>query len=499
MLLLTTGIFTGCSDDDDSRAGAVLSSAPSLSFSSTDAGTKTIMIYADGDWTVEAPEWVVVTPDHGSMTMEVTVSAADNMRDGAVDNPRKENVIFRGRDIRSIAEVLIMQDGDKYRDCPVVELKDVDALQNEAVIELRDAVVASLTNSGFIVSNNGVNVLATISVNTVISGNGGRAATTAVSVGDKINIKAEKLSDGQKLAYIACDEITILSSGESVTYPEPENITEKIDTYTANTRKYVKIDGVLDGKTIKVDGAELSVQIVDIPANLDINSLNGHVVSMYGYFAGVASPVVRVIPASIEDKGVFEIVYFQEDFEWLAPYSAVVPAGKTVEEDNLDATAPQISDKNKAGVDGVTAEDVLLEKGYEFLRVCDPSKKIGECIYLQTNYLKFGKTSYQAGIILPAIADIPDNTNIVLSFDWCPMRQGSGKIDPVNLIVIVGDETYEIPTHGWENGHRLEWICAEVAIPNANKDTRITIRQTEWPAKTANRWFLDNIKIIKAE
>lgn len=499
MLLLTAGLFSGCSDDDDSRAGAVLSSATSLNFSSTNAGTKTIMIYADGDWTVEAPEWVVVTPDHGSMTMEVTVSAADNMRDGAVDNPRKENVIFKGRDLRSIAEVLILQDGDKYRDCPVVGISDIDGAADESVIEIKNAVVASLTTSGFVISENGVNVLATISSTTEISGNGGRAAVTPVSVGDRLDIKAEKLSDGQKLAYIACDEVVILSSGETVTYPEPVNITDKIASYSSNTRTYIQIDGVVDGRTIKIDGAEASAQMVDAPADMDITSLNGHVVSVTGYFAGIATPVVRIIPVAIEDKGVFEIVYFQEDFEWLAPYSAVVPAGKTVEEDNLDAAAPQISDPKKAGVDGVTAEDVMIEKGYEFLRVCDPSKKIGECIYLQTNYLKFGKTSYQAGIILPAIADVPDNTTVKLSFDWCPMRQGSGKIDPVNLIVIVGDETYEIPTHGWENDHRLEWIRAEVTIPNVDKDTRITIRQTEWPAKTANRWFLDNIKIIKAE
>ena len=28
-----------------------------------------------------------------------------------------------------------------------------------------------------------------------------------------------------------------------------------------------------------------------------------------------------------------------------------------------------------------------------------------------------------------------------------------------------------------------------------NKDTKITITQTQWEVGTANRWFLDNIKI----
>lgn len=76
---------------------------------------------------------------------------------------------------------------------------------------------------------------------------------------------------------------------------------------------------------------------------------------------------------------------------------------------------------------------------------------------------------------------------------------------PVNLIVIVqnGDsqQQFEIPTHGWESGHKLEWIKAEIDLAGItiDKNTKITIKQTQWPAKTANRWFLDNIKITKAE
>jgi hypothetical protein len=147
----------------------------------------------------------------------------------------------------------------------------------------------------------------------------------------------------------------------------------------------------------------------------------------------------------------------------------------------------------------------LEAKGYEFLRVWDPSKKEGECIYLQKNYLKFGKTAYQAGIVLSNIEGVPEGEKTTFSFDWCPMRQGSGTIDPVNLIVIVqnGDsqQQFEIPTHGWESGHKLEWIKAEIDLAGItiDKNTKITIKQTQWPAKTANRWFLDNIKITKAE
>lgn len=654
MLLLTAGLFSGCSDDDDSRAGAVLSSATSLNFSSTDAGTKTIMIYADGDWTVEAPEWVVVTPDHGSMTMEVTVSAADNMRDGAVDNPRKENVIFKGRDLRSIAELLVVQAGDKFRDCPTVEIADVDGLDNEAVFEIKNAQVAALTASGFMISDGSVNVFV--------------KSADAVEVGDMVDVRGEKAADNQKLAYVVSNKVTVVSSGSEVSYPNPEDITDKLATYTATTRKFIKVEGVMYEGVVRIEGVEMGVQLVDAPASFDLAELHGHAVVVTGYFGGVATPVIRLTPvnivdngeanipeatieeiaslvdasvirikeatvalitpngfivsdgsvgalvvtknadvqvgdkvtvkakkvtdgygmpklepekisvvssgnevtwtpdditsslatyttnarqcvkvsgtmngniirlagssasvimrnipagvdvstyghavtvtgfvssvdapvvsmtpASIIDNGASSVVYFAEDFEWLDPWAAIVPAGKTVEEDNLDATAPQISDKKKAGLKGETVEDMMKERGYDFLRVT--TKTAGECIYLQRNYLKFGKTSYQAGIVLPKLTSISGSANVKLKFEWCPMRQGSGKIDPVNLIVLVDDKEYEVPTHGWNNGHTIEWIPAEVALTGVTKDSKIVIRQTQWPASTANRWFLDNISI----
>ena len=202
--------------------------------------------------------------------------------------------------------------------------------------------------------------------------------------------------------------------------------------------------------------------------------------------------------------------WFEENFEWLDPWSQAgdnkgKPAGQTVETDDLDAYCPQLPTPK---AEGVSALEALEEKGYQMVRVGADGKEEAECIYLQRNYLKFGKTSYQAGIVLPSIDGIPTGEALNINFDWCPMKQGSSndfKIDPVNLIVEVtnGDDvkTFEVPTHGWENGHVLEWIHASVALTGATvtADTKITIKQQEWGVKTANRWFLDNIKIVSAE
>ena len=203
---------------------------------------------------------------------------------------------------------------------------------------------------------------------------------------------------------------------------------------------------------------------------------------------------------------------WSDDFEWLNPWSNASnldnPAGDTVGDDDPNVYCPQLPTPK---VDGVSALQALEAAGYQMLRVWASDKKEGECIYLQQNYLKFGKTGYQAGIILPTGMLVPDNAGALsLEFDWCPQRQGTNsdpeknlKIDPVNLYVVVenngSQQTFDVPTHGWENGHKLEWIHASVDLSGVTIDenTTITIKQKEWGVSTANRWFLDNVKIVK--
>lgn len=194
-------------------------------------------------------------------------------------------------------------------------------------------------------------------------------------------------------------------------------------------------------------------------------------------------------------------VIFSDDFEWLAPWSEAGKAGDHVGTDDLNATAPQIKTPS---VDGKTALQALLDKGYVFERWNKEKPTTGECIYLQRNYLKIGKTGYHAAVTLPSVASSQAGTDYRLVFDWSAMRQGSGTIDPIHLLVVVknGDDekTFEVPTHGWEKGHKLEWINAQVKLSGIvlDQNTKITVTQidAEKFAGTANRWFIDNIYLI---
>ena len=87
--------FGSCEEEGSSLSRAVLASASSLNFEGTSSAPQTITVYADADWVTEVPEWITVTPATGTGVMDVTISVTDNLRGGALDNPRKAVVVFK--------------------------------------------------------------------------------------------------------------------------------------------------------------------------------------------------------------------------------------------------------------------------------------------------------------------------------------------------------------------------------------------------------------------
>ena len=206
----------------------------------------------------------------------------------------------------------------------------------------------------------------------------------------------------------------------------------------------------------------------------------------------------------MDDLGLVEQIYFSDDFEWLQPWAENSGAGQTVENDGT-GDAPQIYSAKNA--DGQTAAEALVLYGYGL------EQTPGNAIYLQKNYLKFGKTDYQAGLTLPALTEVPAGTSLKLTFDWAPMVGGTRKFDPVQVIVSVttNGNTVEMEPIGHsfvDTQDKLEWLHAEVVIDGADitPESLISIKSNDWGANEDNtgskvyrRWFIDNIKLMRAE
>ena len=189
--LLAAGsvLLAGCQNEEDPIAKAVLASASSLSFAAEGAQPQMITVYSDAQWIADVPEWVTIEPATGSGTTDVTISVSDNLRDGAVDNPRTADLVFKGSTLASQDIVSISQEGDKYRDVPESSISDVVSYPDGTVIIVPDAQVMALTVNGVVVSDGTSNLYVVTD-------------PSSLAVGDKVSFSGDKSSDIKRVCDI---------------------------------------------------------------------------------------------------------------------------------------------------------------------------------------------------------------------------------------------------------------------------------------------------------
>ena len=141
-------------------------------------------------------------------------------------------------------------------------------------------------------------------------------------------------------------------------------------------------------------------------------------------------------------------VVFEEDFEWLEPYATAANAPDDVTNNSV-GSSPNIF--TTAALQPILAD--LQTKGYGFIwggkglewSTAEPDSGNGRTLYLQKNYLKFGKSDYSSGLILPALTALTSAANVELTFDWCWCMTGGSKPDIMTLTAAVsGGESTEL-------------------------------------------------------
>ena len=518
LMLAVVAVFglslTSCNDDDTNLSRKVLASVSVLEYDGEAPGVELITITSDGDWYVEAPEWITVTPSKGSVGQtEVEITVAPNYRDGLLDNPRKVTILFKGRNLESIASVIVRQNGDKFRDPIDYTFDDLNGIEDETVVNLPNIVVTALTGTGF-VATDGTDYM-------YVSD-----AASPVAVGDKVSVIAEKFTNTMNVVYVKGDKITNEGTGV-IPSVEPTDISATLDNMSGTKYQYVTFTGDVEGSSIIVGDNVCKAYFVDPSNECDLSKFGGHKVTVKGYYAGIASPMVNIIPAEIEDLGINEVVYFTDDFEWLDPWAAAAGAKDYIAES--ETLKAQSINLDKTAEDGTKLMDVIMkEHGYGFVKATGnrPNKTYEDRpfetrIYLQRNYLKFGLTGIEAGIVLPSIKGIPAGEKCELLFDWSPMRQGdpgakNRKYDDVHLVVVVDNNGIEtqvpVPPHTLAAGDAHAWMHAAIDLSDLtiNENTKITLRarDEQWPNYklpaddpndkgecAVNRWFFDNVKL----
>ncbi len=495
----------------DTVAKAVLGDVSVMNFAGKNPAAQTVNVISDGDWHATTPSWISVDPSSGSGETLVTVTASDNSDSGGLLEPRKDTLIFSGNTLASRLIIIVSQEGDSYRNASRLTLDKVATLADGKAFVLDEAAVSAVTSAGFMLSAGGANVYAKNKAD--------------VKVGDKVSIKGIKGSANGIPTIAQVDECKVLSSG-AYAYPNPLNLNDVIATYKGETIDFVEVNGVVAGGNliVTVNDVDYSVKQVDCPAELSIASLAGHNVTLKGYTCGLlGANMFGIITTECKDNGVDQLIYFEDDFEWMEPWTSAAGAGDDVTANTVNTdTAPNVF----ANADALASfSEEFQNRGYGYVwgwkgqewSSDTPDNGNKRTMYLQRNYLKFGKTSYSSGIILPALSAIPGTDDIDVTFDWCWCMTGGSKPDLTSLALVVsgggvfdatGSEISEEitstqPTEGDQT--KLEWQHASVRIKGATAATRVTIRpynndpDVTNSARHQNRWYLDNIKVLPAD
>lgn len=472
--VMTLAAFAVASCQKESTvAKAVLVSESYLTCPAEEAPDQFIKVYADADWVCDAPEWITVSPASGTGTMDVTLSFADNLRDGAIDNPRKDTIIFRGTTLASYAYLVIQQEGDKYRDLQQKDLTEIAAEPNEAFVYAKESQVVALATDGFVVTDAQTTMFV--------------QSATLPEIGDKVTFYGYVGEINGLKVVTRCEKLQT-NSNSAVTYPVENNVTATFDSYTSKAVEYITLDGVYEGGQLKVNDATTKHCLLYNPIeSLGLADLNGHKITVKGYHAGTVGSTVYVIVVSVVDNGVDEIIYFSDNFDWVADLANEAGAG-----DSMGAKGDNNAKNAYTAVEGFA--ELLASQGYEDLF---PTSKT---IYLQKNYLKFSKGKNVNGIKLPAVT-YGGTTNVVLTFDW-GVHVGGGGPDKVNLVIEV-EGNGEVVESGFDHtAGDWTWQSQTVHINGVDDETRILIKPSTFEGEESSgyyRWYLDNIKIVQGE
>ncbi|MBQ3207337.1 MAG: BACON domain-containing protein [Bacteroidales bacterium] len=515
LALASLAIFSSCLNEEEKLvATAIMTDKASLEFGIDDELTLSLTVYADAPWTVDCASWITVEPASGTAGETVlTVSVEPNIREELPDRPREAVITFVGRDHYADAVVDVFQNGDKYRDLVDGTLAEAFAQAAETFVGVKDVQVVALTSDGFVVKDQADYSYVT--------------ATQTVEVGDKGSVYAYVSSFNGFPSLKNADKFT-KTSNEAVDYSSAKDITAVLQQYAAEEIELVSIEGKLSSKKIELyyeEGEQPAVrdsvviELLNTHSSLKMSELDGWLVNAKGYVFGKNGNTVYMVPVVLEGIKSLEKVYFADDFEWIkwATVDAVGNDDQSTSVTNIwkaDWADQFFAEFNRIGYQYLwsTVGDKEFKLGPE--QAPNPSVGKDGSMYACKNYLKFGQSSYNGALRLPALSSIEGKVNVQIDFDWCWQVTGANKPDIMTVSVETTDGKFEQTglamsealesTQSQEDGEsHLAWQHATVILTEASAQSVLTIRPTyadpsrQNPDRSQNRWYLDNIKIIE--
>lgn len=236
---------------------------------------------------VEGSEWLSVTPTTRGLTDKLFTFTAKRNDSGEA---RTAKVEFSGNGLKETCTV-----NQAVFDGPTsIDVTEAIATEEGDDVELATSKVMAVTTDGYVVSDGESAIF-------VLDGQ------NAPELGDSVSLDAVAGLFNGLTDLEGVQNFNIASTGNRVVYPSATDISSSVDSYESATAQYVSLTGdlVVESGTyyLVVPGAKSTVEIYKPSYVVGLEALEGHKVTVSGYYYGTADGTVYIIATKKEDHG----------------------------------------------------------------------------------------------------------------------------------------------------------------------------------------------------
>ena len=200
------------------------------------------------------------------------------------------------------------------------------SLEKGAEIDAAECLVTAVTSRGFVVSDGAKAIY--------VYTQGGNFNDIA-KIGDKVTFKGSKTVFNGVHEVEKVSALTVISSGNAVTYPDATDITANAADYTASEAEFISLEGTLKKSgsyyNITIDGIDAASKqgsIVYPTADLGADALDGKKINVTGYFNGFSSGTkyLNIIATKVEEVVPVQITIDGDMSDWANVKGVTNPA-----------------------------------------------------------------------------------------------------------------------------------------------------------------------------
>ena len=294
--------FASCDKENDLVSAAKISVDPTTLTFDVSGGAKTVSLTATRDWTASVSgTGVTVSPESGSASNDpqtITINAEKN--DGKT---RTAVVTFScGNNLEATVNVTVTGALGNQ-----MAIEDVYKTTAGTVVETSGLVVGVSTRSFIISDETGY----------LMVYRGDDATEAGAKIGDEVTVEGPVALYGELIQIDEPTSCEPTASGQPVSYPETPTVidADNISTFDITEVSYIQMTGIYasspDSKdpntihhNITIPGTSVKGSIAYPVADLGLDEMEGHEITVTGFFAGGNNEYYRnILAVDVKDNG----------------------------------------------------------------------------------------------------------------------------------------------------------------------------------------------------